>query len=73
MSDLSFQFFAATAGGINLGLSYGQTVSRTIELRNDGEFAFCYKVFDVAAESERLDAEAKGRNKMKMGQPTKPH
>ena len=31
--------------GINFGaVKYGQTVSRTIELRNDGEFAFCYKV-----------------------------
>ena len=46
--------------GINFGaVKYGQTVSRTIELRNDGEFDFWYKVFDVAAEAERLEAETK--------------
>ena len=44
--------------GINFGaVKYGQTMERTIELRNDGEFEFAYNVVDIVQDAERIATE----------------
>jgi hydrocephalus-inducing protein len=49
--------------GINFGaVKYGQTMERTVEIRNDGEFEFAYNVVDIIQEAEKIateNAEAK--------------